>query len=35
MKLGYLYIMTNQSNGPLFIGVTHDLAQRLLELRAG
>ena len=31
---GFVYILTNQRNGTLYIGVTRDLAQRLAEHRA-
>ena len=32
---GYVYIVTNQKNGTLYIGVTSDLARRAFEHREG
>ena len=32
---GWVYIMTNRSNGTLYVGVTDDLARRAWEHRAG
>jgi putative endonuclease len=32
---GWVYIMTNQPNGTLYVGVTDDLARRAWEHRAG
>ena len=34
-KGGYLYIMTNQKNGTLYVGVTSDLVRRVHEHREG
>ncbi|MDR3521705.1 MAG: GIY-YIG nuclease family protein [Acidocella sp.] len=34
-KGGWIYIMTNQPNGILYIGVTADLVRRVSEHRAG
>ena len=30
-KLGYVYILTNQKNGTLYIGMTTDLVRRIYE----
>lgn len=35
MKRYHVYIITNQSRGTLYVGVTNDLARRLAEHRAG
>ena len=35
MKGGYLYIMTNGPSGPLYIGVTANLAARVAQHRSG
>lgn len=35
MKAGYVYILTNRPDGVLYIGVTSDLPQRLLQHRSG
>ncbi|WP_377299360.1 GIY-YIG nuclease family protein [Rhizobium sp. SGZ-381] len=32
---GYVYIITNQRNGTLYIGVTSDIARRIWEHREG
>jgi putative endonuclease len=32
---GWVYIMTNQPNGVLYVGVTSDLVRRVSEHRAG
>ena len=34
-KGGWVYIMTNRPNGPLYVGVTSDLARRAWEHRDG
>ncbi|HLZ64744.1 MAG TPA: GIY-YIG nuclease family protein [Aliidongia sp.] len=34
MPGGWTYIMTNKSNGVLYVGVTSDLARRTREHRA-
>ncbi len=31
MKKGYIYIMTNKSNGTLYVGVTSDIVKRVYE----
>lgn len=31
MKPGYIYIMTNQKNGTVYVGVTSDLIKRVYE----
>jgi putative endonuclease len=35
MRCGWVYIMTNQRNGTLYIGVTSDIARRAWEHRHG
>jgi len=35
MRGGWVYIMTNQPNGTLYVGVTADLARRVSEHRDG
>jgi len=35
MKGGYVYIMTNQPSGTLYIGVTADIAARITQHREG
>ena len=35
MQGGWVYIMTNQPNGTLYVGVTSDLARRAWEHREG
>jgi putative endonuclease len=35
MKGGYVYIVTNQPNGTLYLGVTNDIARRSFEHRTG
>ncbi len=34
-KRGWVYIITNRSNGILYVGVTSDLVRRVAEHRAG
>ena len=34
-RRGYVYIMASQKNGTLYVGVTSDLAGRLLQHRSG
>ncbi len=34
-KTGYLYLMSNQKNGVIYIGVTSDLIKRAYEHREG
>jgi putative endonuclease len=34
-KGGWVYVMTNQPNGTLYVGVTSDLARRAWEPREG
>lgn len=34
MKPGYVYILTNKPDGVLYIGVTSDLSQRVLQHRS-
>ena len=35
MRGGWVYIMTNEPNGTLYVGVTSDIARRALEHRDG
>ncbi len=35
MKGGWVYIMTNQPNGTLYVGVTSDLVRRVAQHRDG
>ena len=35
MRPGFVYIMTNQPNGTLYVGVTSDLVRRVWEHREG
>lgn len=35
MKPGWVYILTNAPNGTLYIGVTSDLASRMVQHRSG
>jgi putative endonuclease len=35
MKAGYIYIMTNQKNGTVYVGVTSDLIKRVHEHKSG
>jgi putative endonuclease len=35
MKRGYIYIMTNEPSGTLYIGVTSNLAARVYQHRSG
>lgn len=34
-RQGYVYILASQKNGTLYVGVTSDLAGRLLQHRSG
>ncbi|MBN8916438.1 MAG: GIY-YIG nuclease family protein [Rhizobiales bacterium] len=35
MRGGWVYILTNRPNGPLYVGVTNDLVRRIFEHREG
>ncbi len=35
MRFSFVYLMTNQPNGVLYVGVTSDLVRRVAEHRAG
>lgn len=35
MQEGFVYILTNRQGGVLYIGVTNDLAKRLMQHRSG
>ena len=35
MPAGWIYIMTNRSNGTLYVGVTSDIRRRVSEHKAG